>query len=206
MQCLALNTSIIRMMFVVGSGNGRSLSNERAGDVPPVDQTAEARLTSLCRGQGQYGPTAWLLSWSAAEPDLVSIGIAVRDLAHAVRIGFPLGWIESPIGDLRDECIEIIDEERVHRVTGVFRLPNNVHVPMLRHLPNRLCVGWKKCGRGAQQLFVPWQRRHVIGNRDSSEQVEPFGLNHAYCLSLKQTGNCRVNWYLEDARISAQHA
>jgi hypothetical protein len=38
------------------------------------------------------------LPWSAAEPDLVSVGIAVRDLAHAVGVGFPLHRVESPIG------------------------------------------------------------------------------------------------------------
>lgn len=87
-----------------------------------------------------------MLSWSATEPDLVSIGIAVRDLAHAVCIGFPLSGLKSAISDLRDECIEVIDEECVHRVTGVFWLLNNVHVPMLPYLPDGLCIVWKECG------------------------------------------------------------
>jgi hypothetical protein len=65
------------------------------------------------RGQDQPPPSANSLQWSAAEPDLVSVGIAVRDLAHAVRIGFPLRGVESPISDVRDEPIEVIDEERV---------------------------------------------------------------------------------------------
>jgi hypothetical protein len=84
------------------------------------------------------------LEWSAAEPDLVSVGIAVRDLAHTVRIGFPLRGVESPTSDLRDESIEVIDEERVHRVTGVFQLLHNVHVPMLCKLPNSLFVVWEE--------------------------------------------------------------
>src|SRR6059058_5741842 len=72
---------------------------------------------------------SWL-QWSAAEPDLVSVGIAVRGLAHAVRVGVPLHGVESPIGYLRDERIEVIDEERVHGVAGVLRLLHNEHKPM----------------------------------------------------------------------------
>lgn len=57
-------------------------------------------------------PRSWL-QWSATKPDLVSVGIAVRDLAHSVRVGFPLQGVESTIGYLRDERIEVIDEESV---------------------------------------------------------------------------------------------
>ncbi len=51
------------------------------------------------------------LPWSAAQSDLVSVGITVRDLAHAVGVGFPLHGVESPIGYLRDDSIEVIDED-----------------------------------------------------------------------------------------------
>src|SRR5919198_6609606 len=40
------------------------------------------------------------LQGSAAEADLVAVGIAVRDLAHAVRVGVPRHGIESPLSDL----------------------------------------------------------------------------------------------------------
>src|SRR5262249_35164546 len=124
--------------------------------------------------------------WSAAEADLVSIGIAVRDLAHAVRIGFLLRGIESPISDLPDERIEVIDKESVHGVAGVFRLLHNVHVPMLPKLPHRLFVLRKECGRVAQQSFVPFQRRRVVADWDAREQIETFCLNHThYALLLK---------------------
>ena len=86
---------------------------------------------------------------TAAQPDLVSIDIAIRDLAHAIGIGFLFHGGDSPISDLRDERIEAIDEKRVHGVSGVFRLLDNVHVPMLRKLPDGLCVVWKECGRGS---------------------------------------------------------
>jgi hypothetical protein len=104
----------------------------------PVRSSAAAKLlppaTTLARSWFQR---------NAAEPDLVSVGIAVRGLAHAVRVGFPLHGVESPIGYLRDERIEVIDEERVHGVACGFRLLHNVHVPMLRKLPHGLCVMWK---------------------------------------------------------------
>src|SRR6516162_8871894 len=91
---------------------------------------------------------------TAAETDLVSVGIAVRDLAHAVRIGFTLRGVEPPISNLRDERIEAIDEERVRGVAGVFLLLHNVQVPMLSKLPHCLCVVWKECRWEAQQSFV----------------------------------------------------
>ena len=75
-----------------------------------------------------------------SQSDLVSIGIAVRDLAHAARAGFPPHRIESPTGDLRDERIEVIDEERVQGVASVLGLQHNVHVPMRSQLPHGLCV------------------------------------------------------------------
>src|SRR5882762_4200106 len=78
--------------------------------------------------------------WSAAESDLVSVGIAVRDLAHAVGVGFPLRRLESPIGYLRDERIEVIDETQVHGMASVLRPQHNVHVPMRSQLPHGLSV------------------------------------------------------------------
>jgi hypothetical protein len=89
------------------------------------------------------------LSRSAAKPDLVSVHISVRDLAHTVRIGFPLRRIDSPISDLRHERIEVIDEERVHGVAGMFGLLDNVNVTMFRKLPHGLSVAWKECRGGA---------------------------------------------------------
>lgn len=102
-------------------------------------------------GTGKIPPPAAALArswfqWSAAEPDLVSVGIAVRDLAHTVRVGFPLHRIESPIGSLRDEVIEVIDEARVHGVAGVLQPLHNIHVPMRSQLPHGLCVVWEEGG------------------------------------------------------------
>src|SRR5215472_7307103 len=80
------------------------------------------------------------LPWSAAQSDLVSVGIAVRDLAHAARVGFPLRRVESPIGYLRDERVEVIDEAQVHGVASVLRPQHNVYVPMRSQLPHGLSV------------------------------------------------------------------
>jgi DNA-directed RNA polymerase specialized sigma24 family protein len=77
---------------------------------------------------------------SAAESDLVSVGIAVRDLAHAVGVGFPLHRVESPIGYLRNERVEVIDEAQVHGMASVLWPQHNVHIPMRSELPHGLCV------------------------------------------------------------------
>jgi hypothetical protein len=65
------------------------------------------------------------LPWSATEPSFVSVDIAVGDFAHAIRIRLLLRWFKPPISDLRDECIEVFDEQRVPSVASVFRLLNN---------------------------------------------------------------------------------
>ncbi len=131
------------------------------------------------------------LQRSAAEPDLVSVGIAVRDLAHTVGVGFPLHGVESPISYLCDERIEVIDEARVQGVASVLRSEHNEHVPMLRKLPHGLCVVWEECGRGAQQPFVPRERRRVVGDWDSREQVEIRGMNHSSCSFLLRSRDIR---------------
>jgi hypothetical protein len=56
---------------------------------------------------------------SGALPNPISFGIAVGDLSHAVWIRLPIGRLESPVGYLGDECIEVIDEDRLHGVAGV---------------------------------------------------------------------------------------
>jgi hypothetical protein len=69
-----------------------------------------------------------------ADPNLVAIGIAVGDLAHAVGIGFPRCRLKSPHGDLGDNHIEVIDEERMLDVAGVSRQLLKVQVPIVRVL------------------------------------------------------------------------
>src|SRR5579871_3616719 len=140
-------------------------------------------------------------SWSAPEPDLVSVGIPVCDLADTVRIGFPLRGVESPASDLRYEPIDIIDEERVPGVPGVFRLLHNVHVPMFCKRPNCLCVVRKECGRKSQQLFVPFDRCRVVGYRNSREQIKTVGLNHAYYTfpTLKKWFQTRISFCVHSA-------
>src|SRR5947209_5357352 len=157
------------------------------------------------------------LQWSAAESDLVSVGIAVRDLAHAVGVGFPFRRIKSPIGYLRDERIEVIDEERVHGVAGVLRPLHNVHEPMLCKLPHGLCVVWEECGHRAQQPFVPRERRRVVGDWNSREQVEIRGMNHSSCslysklrtspldIGLEQGYTCSIQLLNAPGKVSLFH-
>ena len=71
-------------------------------------------------------PDRSFLPWSAAECDLVAVGITVRDLAYAILVGCPLDRVKSPITDLRDECVKVIDEERMPGMIGVCGLLHNV--------------------------------------------------------------------------------
>ena len=54
-----------------------------------------------------------------AERDRVAIWISVRDLAHAVLVRFLHRRRKSPIGDLDDNRIEIVDKDREFGVAGV---------------------------------------------------------------------------------------
>ncbi len=66
----------------------------------------------------------------------MAVGIAVRDLAHAVRIGVLRG-LESP----RDKRVEVGDEERVRGVAGMLRLLHSV-AGMLRLLHSVAGMLW----------------------------------------------------------------
>ncbi len=112
--------------------------------------------------------------WSdrgAAEPDLVPVGIVMRNLAHTVGVGLPLRGLDSPIGDLGNEPIEVVHEEGVHGVTGVLGPLHDVNKPILVKLPHGLRVVRKERRRGAEQLFVSGQRRRVVVDRDPRVQV-----------------------------------
>ena len=135
-------------------------------DMPPRATPAEARASQL-----GWQARAFLSAWSAAEPDLVPVGIVIRNLAHTVGVGLPLRGLDPPIGDLVNECIEVVDEDGVHGVTGVFGPPHDEHRPMLVKVPYGLCVVRNERRRGAEQLFVPGQRRRVVVNWDSRVQV-----------------------------------
>src|SRR5688500_6998194 len=67
---------------------------------------------------------------AAAEPDLVAVGVTVGGLAHAVGVGLPLGGLESPVGDLGDAGIEVVDEDGVHGMAGMLGPLLDEQVPM----------------------------------------------------------------------------
>jgi hypothetical protein len=97
------------------------------------------RPINACRGCGvlQRCRQSWARSaWSAAEPDLVPVGIAVGGLAHTVGVGLTLGWLDSSFGDLGDEGIEVVDEDGVHGVAGMLESLLNEQIPMFRELPH----------------------------------------------------------------------
>jgi hypothetical protein len=56
-------------------------------------------------------------------------------------------------------------------VTGVLGPLHDEHRPMLVKVPHGLCVVRSERRRGAEQLFVPGQRRRIVVNWDSRVQV-----------------------------------
>src|SRR5258708_5912859 len=66
---------------------------------------------------------------------------------------------------------------------------------MRSQLPHGLSVVGKECGRIAQQPFVPRERRRVVGDRNSREQVEIRGRNHASCSFLFTIRSDQASWY-----------
>jgi hypothetical protein len=56
----------------------------------------------------------------AAEADLVAARVAVGDLADAIGVGLPVHRLDAPLGDRGDAVVEVVDEDRVLGVAGVF--------------------------------------------------------------------------------------
>ena len=68
--------------------------------------------------------------------------------------------------------IEVINEDGMHRVAGMFGPLDDEHPSMFREFPNGLGIGRDECGWGAEQALVPAQRRRIVVDRDAGEQVE----------------------------------
>lgn len=111
-------------------------------------------------------------AWDPAEPDLVSVGINVGDLAHAIRVRLPLRRLQSPLSYLGHLAVDVINDDGVHGVAGVFWPLNDVHRPVLGEFPHRLCVVGEERWRGAEQPLVPGQRRGIVVDRYPCEQVD----------------------------------
>ena len=126
-----------------------------------------------------------LRQWGAADPDLVALGVAVRGLADAVRLGFPLRGGEPPLGDPRDERVEVVDEDDVPGVPGVLGPLLDEDEPVLGELPHGLGVRWDERRRRAEEPFVPPQGRRVVGDPDSRNMIDGHarGLEEACAVS-----------------------
>src|SRR5687767_14235786 len=126
-----------------------------------IDQAAgSAAVQSIC------------LPRSASEADLVSVWIKVGYLADAVFVGLLLCGVEAASANLRDYRIEIVYEDGVLAVTGVFWALLDVDVAVSCKLPYGLNIVWQERGRGPQKLLVPLQRGCIVGDRNACEQVE----------------------------------
>ena len=76
-----------------------------------------------------------------------------------------------PFGYLRNECVEVTDEDGEHGVTGPIGSLLDEHPPVLCEFPHRLGVGREERWWTAEQPFVPGHRRLVIVDWDPREQV-----------------------------------
>ena len=83
-------------------------------------------------------------------------------------------------GDGIDPRVEVVDEERVHRVTGVPGSHVDVEVPVLGDLPDGLRLVRQEAGIRAQQPPVPGDRPLVVGNGQAGEEIDA----HAYSRPL----------------------
>src|SRR5215472_18013321 len=93
-------------------------------------------------------------AWDPAEPGLVSVGVDVGDLAHAIRVRLPLGGLQSPLSYPSHPAVEVVNDDGVHGVPGMFGPLDDVHRPVLGEFPHRLGVVGEERWRGAEQPFV----------------------------------------------------
>src|SRR4051795_2406412 len=107
-----------------------------------------------------------------AESDLVSVRIEVGRLADAVRVGLPLGGLQSPFRYPDHPGVEVVDEDGVHGMAGMLGPPFDVYEPVFGELPHGLGVVREERWRGAEQPFVPDQCRGVVADRYSCEEVD----------------------------------
>jgi hypothetical protein len=102
--------------------------------------------------QGHHVGDSWS-EWSAAEPDLVPVGIVIRSLAHTVRVGLPFRGLDSPVGYLSNECVEVVDEDGVYCVTGMVGPLLDEHPPMLGKFPHGLCFAKNAGGEPSSRSY-----------------------------------------------------
>src|SRR5919199_6076265 len=89
----------------------RSLSIRSPDKEQPCGRARPGRVTR--QGDSQ------LRQRGTAESELVAVGVAVRGLADAVRVGLSLRRAESSLGDLRHARLEVVDEDQVPGMPGV---------------------------------------------------------------------------------------
>jgi len=72
-------------------------------------------------------------------------------------------------------CIEVVDEERVHRMAGMLRSHLDEYESMLGEFPHGLRGVRQETGSRAQQSLVPGQRPLVVADRNTGEEVDSHG-------------------------------
>jgi hypothetical protein len=65
---------------------------------------------------------------------------------HAIRVRLPLRRLQSQLSDLGHHGVEVIHDDGVHGVAGMFRLLDDEHGPVLSEFPHGLRVVGKNEG------------------------------------------------------------
>ena len=110
-------------------------------------------------------------AWDPAKPDLVTIRIHVGDLASSVRVRLLLRRLQSPLGYLGHPAVEVVNDDGVPGVAGMFRQLDDVHRPVLSEFPHRLGVVGEERRRGLE----PAQRETYPNGVRKITYVDPDG-------------------------------
>ena len=110
-------------------------------------------------------------AWEPAEPDLVSVGVSVGDLTHAIGVGLLLRWLQSPLSYACHQGVEVINDDGMPCMAGMFGLMDDEHQPVFGEFPHGLGVIRVRRWRGAEQPLVPGQCCGVVADWYPCEQV-----------------------------------
>lgn len=100
---------------------------------------------------------------------MISIRIAERRLAHAVRERFLRCRLQPSRCDLRENRVEVVDEYQMPGMPRTFSADFDEEVSVRGKLPDGLLVIWEEGRRLSQQPSIPVDGSRPVGDRSSGE-------------------------------------
>ena len=174
---IAVTGTILAALF---TGDIADVALERAADraVPGGGHDRGRHAHRRRRGARRLGnrPLAarpgLVVTRSAADAELVALGVAVDDLADAVVVGLPIGGLDAARGDPGDAFVQVLDEQRVHGEARTLGPLHDVDRAVRGDLPQDLGVVHYERRRGAEQLLVPGKRTGEVAHGDPGEEFD----------------------------------